>query len=166
VEASLTGHFVLSTLHTNSAPETVIRLLDLGLDPLSFADALQGILAQRLVRRLCPKCKKPRPVTEFEHDIIKTNLAGLGEDVSPDAIIYEAAGCKKCGGTGYYGRIGIHELLLANQSLRDLIYRKASAAEFKKIAEADGMRSLLQDGIHKVLIGMIDFVQLRKVVGL
>ena len=110
IEASLTGHFVFSTLHTNSAPETVTRLLDLELDPVSFSDALQGVLAQRLVRTLCEKCKKPYKITEEEYS---TLMRYYGEDLFSElnvkvneTEVFGPKGCEECGGTGYRGRTG------------------------------------------------------------
>ncbi len=166
VEASLTGHLVMSTLHTNSAPETVTRLLDLGVDPVSFADALLGILAQRLVRTLCPTCKEAHPASPPQLDFLRRQYGEhlFGELHSGDKVtLHRAVGCKECNDSGYRGRIGIHELLIANPTLRALIYRGASVSEIKASAEASGMRSLLQDGIRKVLEGHIDLEQLHRV---
>jgi type II secretory ATPase GspE/PulE/Tfp pilus assembly ATPase PilB-like protein len=168
VEASLTGHLVFSTLHTNSAPETITRLLDLGLDPVNFSDALLGVLAQRLMRTLCPSCKdgyQPEQ-RELEH------LASVyGEEefeklgVDPQRVtLYRPVGCKECGDTGYRGRIAIHELLVGTNELQSLIYQKASLAEVRKQAKRDGMRTMKQDGIEKILAGLSDYQQLLRVV--
>ncbi|GAB6040862.1 GspE/PulE family protein [Endothiovibrio diazotrophicus] len=269
VEASLTGHLVFSTLHTNSAPETVTRLLDMEIDPISFADALLGVLAQRLMRTLCKECKSPYHGSAEEHRFLKLHygeqhwdelhivdptpgaegqlvseeemkqeLAKLAilkeirealaegkvlvEDANgkrvalrPDElekvkgqvtpvdprltfILHKGTGikggrpcekcggsgrvgkeecsacaghgvtggssCPNCGGSGYKGRMGIHELLENNQHMREMIYRKATAAEIQAQAMSDGMRTLMQDGIAKVLQGMSDFEQLQRVV--
>ena len=167
VEASLTGHLVLSTLHTNSAPETITRLLDLGIDPVNFSDACLGILAQRLVRTLCSKCKAPYTADAEESAFLQRQY---GADYAAElalpaqgATLHKPVGCQACNMSGYRGRTGIHELLRVTPALRELIYRKATASELKRQALADGMRTLLQDGIHKILKGDIDFKQLRQI---
>ncbi len=166
VEASLTGHLVLSTLHTNSAPETVTRLLDLGLDPVSFSDALQGVLAQRLVRTLCSECRESYEIPEEEFTLLQRYY---GEEyfseleVQKGAEVFRANGCEKCGNTGYYGRTGIHELLAASEEVKSLIYQKATASAIKEQAMKDGMRTLMQDGIRKLFLGQTDLAQIRKV---
>lgn len=169
IEASLTGHFVFSTLHTNSAPETITRLLDLKLDPVSFSDALQGVLAQRLVRTLCENCKEAYSVPEEEYVVLQRYY---GEQHFSElnfacgkSQIYRPKGCDKCGNTGYRGRTGIHELLLATPSIKTLIYESAPANEIKKLAVSEGMRTLMQDGIRKLTIGQTDLSQIRKVAG-
>lgn len=168
VEASLTGHFVLSTLHTNSAPETLTRLLDLGLDPVSFADAVQGVLAQRLVRTLCDACKKVALLNEEDAELLRRyygeEYAGELQLEPGKTEVFQACGCERCGGSGYYGRVGVHELLVASPGIKSLIYRRASAEELKKQAQNEGMRTLLQDGIHKLLLGKTDMAQVRRVV--
>ncbi|MBY4676311.1 GspE/PulE family protein [Marinobacterium arenosum] len=167
VEASLTGHLVLSTLHTNSAPETVTRLLDLGIDPVSFSDALLGILAQRLVRTLCDNCKEAYTADEEEVAFLQRQFGeGAVEALGLQAghsKLYRAKGCDECNQTGYRGRTGIHELLTTSHRMRELIYRKATVSEIKQQATTDGMLTLLQDGILKVVKGDIDFQQLRRV---
>ena len=167
VEASLTGHLVFSTLHTNSAPETLVRLLDLGIDPVSFADALLGVLAQRLVRTICPECKEPykagrAEVEQLERLYGPERFRELGIDTD-NLELYRGRGCDNCGMTGYRGRTGVHELLLATPEIRNHIYNKATAAEIKTLAIKQGMRTLLQDGITKVLRGQVDLDQLRRV---
>ncbi len=167
IEASLTGHLVLSTLHTNSAPETVTRLLDLGLDPVNFADALIAVLAQRLVRTLCRNCRQAYSASEED---LKRLAHYYGEDlfpeldVKPGAQLYEPVGCEACAGSGYKGRTGMHELLYATEEVKHLIYRKGGAAELRELAVRQGMRTLMQDGIVKVLKGDTDLDQLRRVV--
>lgn len=165
VEASLTGHLVLSTLHTNSAPETITRLLDLGIDPVSFSDALLGVLAQRLVRTLCPSCRKPYKASTEEIAYLKRRYGALYKELKlgEKVKLYKAEGCVECNQTGYRGRTGIHELLVSTAQMREKIYQGATVAEIREQAESDGMRSLLQDGILKVLKGDIDFEQLRRV---
>ncbi len=167
VEASLTGHLVFSTLHTNSAAETVTRLLDLGIDPVSFSDALRGVLAQRLVRTLCAECKEAYRPDEEEWKLIRRYYGEalfpeLGVDPAEHPL-YRARGCERCNGTGYRGRTGIHELLVSSPALRDLIYRKATAAEIEALAMEEGMRTLMQDGIAKLVRGQTDLEQVRKV---
>ncbi len=187
IEASLTGHLVFATLHTNSAPESVIRLLDMGMDPFNFADALLGILAQRLAKRLC-KCKKPHVASQEE---IRTLLAEYCEELKniehfktdPKAamreiesrwiqqygdekgqiVLYEPVGCEHCSETGYAGRVGLHELLTATDALKKNIQEHARVAEMLVTALHDGMRTLKQDGIEKVLQGITDIHQVRAV---
>ena len=173
VQASLTGHLVLSTLHTNSAPETITRLLDLGLDPVNFSDALLGVLAQRLMRTLCPKCKEPFKPDQKEVDHLVESYGGIDllkqdmPDYDFDNVEYMAAhpeGCSDCGGTGYKGRTGIHELLVGTPTLQSMIYNKASLDEIREQAMKDGMRTMKQDGIYKIFGGFTDYAQLLRVV--
>jgi len=164
VEASLTGHLVVSTLHTNSAPETITRLLDMGLDPFSFGDALLGVLAQRLARGLCPQCRVEERATSEESDQIGRAFDGVDDDellrkIAKGPLVWRAPGCDACSKTGYKGRIGIHELLTVNDGLRHGIARRAPVVEMRKMAVDDGMRTLLQDGICKVLSGDTDLKQ-------
>ncbi len=168
VEASLTGHLVFSTLHTNSAPETITRLLDMGIDPLNFADALLGILAQRLVRTLCKNCKEafhPTP-DEFEEVVEsygREQFANLNIPFTDDFIMYRPKGCDVCDKSGYRGRMGIHELLVGTDEIKRLIQKHATVEEMREIAAAQGMTTLLQDGIFKSLKGFTDFKQVRRV---
>lgn len=187
IEASLTGHLVLATLHTNSAPESIIRLLDMGMDPFNFSDALLGILAQRLAKRLC-KCKKPRRVTREELRLLLTEYcdelkyieqfranpeAAYQEiesrwvqeygDEQKQIMLCERVGCDHCNGTGYVGRVALHELLTATDALKKNIQEHARVAEMLATALSDGMRTLRQDGIEKVLQGITDIHQVRAV---
>ncbi|MBP7230720.1 MAG: GspE/PulE family protein [Syntrophaceae bacterium] len=168
VEASLTGHLVFSTLHTNSAPETITRLLDMGIDPLNFADALLGILAQRLVRTLCKSCKEEYHPTkdEFE-EIVESygaeSFAKLGITYDDKFRLYRSRGCDACDKTGYKGRLGIHELVVATDSIKKLIMKKEPVEVLRAKAMEEGMTTLLQDGILKALKGMTDFNQVRRV---
>ena len=172
VEASLTDHLVLSTLHTNSAPETITRLLDLGLDPVNFSDALLGVLAQRLMRTLCPKCKESyRPDQKELDHLIDTYGRDLVEQDMPDydfgnieLMRAHPDGCKDCGGTGYKGRTGIHELLVGTPTLQAMIYKKAELDDIRAQALKDGMRTMKQDGIYKIFGGYTDYAQLLRVV--
>jgi type II secretory ATPase GspE/PulE/Tfp pilus assembly ATPase PilB-like protein len=167
VEASLTGHLVLSTLHTNSAPETITRLLDMSLDPFSFADALLGVLAQRLVRTLCAQCKERYTPEPAEWQEMRKAFA---DDVRFDALmdasskfLYRTKGCSACGNSGYKGRIGVHELLLGSDEIRGQIQRRAPVSDIRASAVRAGMATLLQDGIAKVLLGATDFRQIAAV---
>ncbi len=167
VEASLTGHMVFSTLHTNSAAETVTRLLEMGVESLNFSEALHGILAQRLVKTLCPQCRDPHPPSDEEWEFL---VAQYGADYFPElhierasARIYSAKGCGRCSQTGYRGRTGIHELLVASPEIRKAISRKLTAEEIARMGIEQGMRTLYQDGIAKIFKGDIDILQLQKV---
>jgi type II secretory ATPase GspE/PulE/Tfp pilus assembly ATPase PilB-like protein len=167
VEASLTGHLVLSTLHTNSAPETITRLLDMDLDPFNFSDALLGILAQRLARTLCSECKEaytpsPTEVDELAEIFGKEHWSRLGPQVSK-VQLHRAKGCKKCNDTGYKGRMGLHELLVATDDAKRLIAKRASIEDIRNQAIRDGMTTLLQDGIMKVLSGHVDLKSVKAV---
>jgi type II secretory ATPase GspE/PulE/Tfp pilus assembly ATPase PilB-like protein len=168
IEASLTGHLVFSTLHTNSSVETVIRLLDMGLDPFSFADALLGVLAQRLVKRLCTSCREPYHPDRSEFDELaagygKEDFEKLGHHYDEKVTLYRSRGCSECNKTGYRGRAGIHELLLASDEMKRLIQTKARVAEMLPQARMEGMTTLVQDGILKALQGVTDFKQVKAV---
>ena len=168
IEASLTGHLVFSTLHTNSAPETITRLLDLGLDPVNFSDACVGILAQRLIRTLCSNCKEKYPASEAEVAFITRQYGQeyIEELKLPERVmLYRGKGCDACGDTGYKGRTGLHELLSMSNELRALIYKEASVHEMKAQAMLDGMRTLTQDGILKVIKGDTDIAQVQIISG-
>lgn len=187
LEASLTGHSVFSTLHTNTAAESILRLLDMGMDPFNFADALLGILAQRLARTLCTSCKKPYTPDENEilhlaHEycldmipkgaddltaqhIVQEEIARWRNDFTSNGefILYKATGCPDCNDTGYRGRTGLHELLVATTEIKRLILDHAPIPDINALAMAQGMRTLKQDGIEKVLQGYTDFPQVRSV---
>ncbi|MBI4636771.1 MAG: GspE/PulE family protein [Candidatus Rokubacteria bacterium] len=168
IEASLTGHLVFSTLHTNSAVETVIRLLDMGLDPFNFADALLGVLAQRLVKRLCPECKEEYHPERDEYDELaaawgKEDFEKLEITYDDDFSLYRGKGCGNCNNSGYRGRAGIHELLIATDEIKRLIQTKARVSEMLVRARVEGMTTLVQDGILKSLSGVTDFRQVKAV---
>jgi type II secretory ATPase GspE/PulE/Tfp pilus assembly ATPase PilB-like protein len=167
IEASLTGHLVLTTLHTNSAPETITRLLDMGMDPFNFADALLGVLAQRLVRTLCEHCKEPYHPSRREYDLLAGSYGddfdSLGFPYTDDVTLYRPKGCPRCGNTGYRGRTGIHELLLGTDDMKAAIQTRAGVEDLRRLAVEDGMTTLLQDGIRKICLGMTDLLQVRKV---
>ena len=187
IEASLTGHLVFATLHTNSATESIIRLLDMGMDPFNFSDALLGILAQRLAKRLC-KCKKSHAASEQELkmllgeyceelnniDRFKADPEAAQKEILADwkkqygdakgrIMINEAVGCDACNESGYKGRVGLHELLIATDALKKNIQEHARVAEMLVTALGDGMRTLKQDGVEKVLQGITDMQQVRTV---
>jgi type II secretory ATPase GspE/PulE/Tfp pilus assembly ATPase PilB-like protein len=179
IEASLTGHLVLSTLHTNSAPETVTRLLDMGMDPFNFADSLLVVVAQRLVKRLCTQCRIRLPADEelvdewlndylfncppgpqFDRERLKNNwLQQYGE--GGRLWHYHSPGCSHCNHTGFAGRAGIHELMTVTRSLRRLIQTGARSEELMAQAMLDGMRTLRQDGLEKVLAGCVTLEDVR-----
>jgi len=168
IEASLTGHLVFSTLHTNSAPETITRLLEMKLDPHNFSDSLLGILAQRLVRTLCGNCKEAYHPSKEEFEKIveeygKAYFDRTGIKYNRKLILYRAKGCDACGGTGYKGRMGIHELLINNDEIKALIKKKAPTEEIRKAAILAGMTTLKQDGIQKVFKGYTDIKEVRRV---
>jgi type II secretory ATPase GspE/PulE/Tfp pilus assembly ATPase PilB-like protein len=167
IEASLTGHLVFSTLHTNSAPETVTRLLDMGIDQFAFSDSLLCVLAQRLARRLCKECKRVyRPgETELEEIIAEygVELFSTTGLVPDELTIAEPVGCEKCGNTGYRGRLGIHELLECNDEMKKLIKKKPEAEEVRMRAVSDGMTTLKQDGILKVFQHLTDIHEVRRI---
>ena len=168
LEASLTGHLVFSTLHTNSAPETITRLLDMGMNPLNFADALLLILAQRLVRTLCKNCKADYHLTQEEFDQLveqygEKYFPKLGIQYSDDLMIKKAVGCDKCEKTGYAGRTGIHELLEATDTIKRMVMKQALVEDLRKQAIKDGMTTLKQDGIWKIFKGDCDLKQVLAV---
>jgi type II secretory ATPase GspE/PulE/Tfp pilus assembly ATPase PilB-like protein len=168
IEASLTGHLVFSTLHTNSAAETVTRLLEMRMDPFSFADALLGILAQRLARTLCAQCKQPYHPTRDEYDALasaygEAAFAQAGVAYDDTFTLYRPQGCEACHKTGYKGRIGLHELLVATEEIKELIHARAPVAELMRVAIAQGMTTLVQDGVQKCLQGWTDYKQVKAV---
>ncbi|MGB8299165.1 MAG: GspE/PulE family protein [Polyangia bacterium] len=167
VEASLTGHLVFSTLHTNSAPETITRLIDMGLDPFSFADALLGVLAQRLTRGLCKKCRQQVDASDTEVDAI---VQAFGEEeaarrgfVRGRVKMWQGAGCEACGNTGYKGRLAVHELLVNDDAIKLAIAKRAPVEDVRRLAVSGGMTTLLQDGIEKAIAGKTDMKQVLAV---
>jgi len=163
IEASLTGHLVFSTLHTNSAPETVVRLIDMGLDPFSFGDALLGVLAQRLARRLCPSCRSLEPAPEPDREALQAALGEGDGEASAGPLLWRARGCGECRSTGYRGRVALHELLVVDDALRSAIHAKAPAERIRELAMAGGMTTLLQDGARKCVDGLTDLEQVLAV---
>jgi type II secretory ATPase GspE/PulE/Tfp pilus assembly ATPase PilB-like protein len=180
IEASLTGHLVLSTLHTNSAPETVTRLLDMGMDPFNFADSLLAVLAQRLVRRLCSECRESRPASPEQVDELLADhlhafhdaatrpsrsdvlAAWVGRHGRDGRLMsHHSPGCKHCNQTGFKGRAGVHELMLVSRELRQLVQTRARAEQLQTAAMIEGMRTLRQDGIEKVWAGVTTIEEVR-----
>ncbi|MCX7154247.1 MAG: GspE/PulE family protein [Betaproteobacteria bacterium] len=187
IEASLTGHLVFATLHTNSAPEAIIRLLDMGMDPFNFSDALLGILAQRLAKRLCGKCKEPYTpppdeIKQFMHEFTsdlrqtepwKKDAAGEAKklydywlkEYGKDGKLefHRAKGCDACGGTGYKGRCGLHELMIASDPVKKLVQERARVSDIFVKCVDEGMSTLKMDGMEKVMMGLTDMKQVRAV---
>jgi type II secretory ATPase GspE/PulE/Tfp pilus assembly ATPase PilB-like protein len=168
IEASLTGHLVLSTLHTNNAPETLTRLLDMGMNPLNISDSFLGVLAQRLVRKLCTKCQESyhpsqEEFEEIQSDYGKKDLAKAGFTYGPGLQLHRSPGCEKCSGSGYKGRMGIHELMEGTPEIKILIKKSATSQDLAKMATKQGMTRLKQDGIHKVFNGLTDIKEVRRV---
>jgi type II secretory ATPase GspE/PulE/Tfp pilus assembly ATPase PilB-like protein len=168
IEASLTGHLVFSTLHTNSAPETITRLLDMGLNPLNFSDAFLGVLAQRLTRRLCKDCMEEYPLTKDEYEMIYVDFgekywAQTGIEYDPDTTLYRPVGCDACSNTGYRGRMGIHELMEGTPKIKLMIKKQANTEMLFAQAMKEGMSTLRQDGIMKVFKGHTDMSEVRRV---
>jgi type II secretory ATPase GspE/PulE/Tfp pilus assembly ATPase PilB-like protein len=186
IEASLTGHLVLSTLHTNSAPESITRLLDMGMDPFNFSDALLGVLAQRLAKRLC-KCKQAYApdteelrhfVMEYAQELVHTPAWKSDPNGQAQRLVaewtqhhgengqlhfYKPVGCELCNKTGYKGRLGLHELLVADDAIKALIQERARVSELYVQAVSSGMRTLKMDGMEKILMGLTDLKQVRSV---
>lgn len=168
IEASLTGHLVMSTLHTNSAVETVTRLLDMGCDSFSFADAMLGVLAQRLTRRICKDCKEQYVGTQEEYEEIRQGYGPehwdkLGIPQDKTFLLARGKGCEACNRSGFKGRVALHELLLGSDGIRRLIQTKARTEEMVKAAIEDGMTTLLQDGVQKTLLGYTTLKEVKAV---
>jgi type II secretory ATPase GspE/PulE/Tfp pilus assembly ATPase PilB-like protein len=168
IEASLTGHLVFSTLHTNNAPETLTRLLDMGMNPLNISDAFLGVLAQRLVRRLCKDCIEKYVVSREEFEDIRTDYGkaafkSLMVEYNSNFKLYRSQGCEKCSGSGYKGRLGIHELIEGSPEIKLLIKRQATSHDLAKQAAKQGTTTLKQDGIQKVFQGITDIKEVRRV---
>ncbi|MCH7569236.1 MAG: GspE/PulE family protein, partial [Deltaproteobacteria bacterium] len=168
IEASLTGHLVLTTLHTNSAIETVTRLLEMGMEPFNFADALLGVLAQRLVRTICRDCKERYHPSKEEYDAIaygygEEAFAKLGIPYDDNFFLYRGKGCDYCNQSGYKGRTGLHELLVATDEIKSLILARATVDHLFKVAVEQGMATLLQDGVLKSIQGWTDYKQVKAV---
>ena len=156
IQAALTGHLVLSTLHTNDAASTLTRLLDMGVEDYLLTSTVNGIVAQRLVRRLCPHCREPyAPLPEL--------LAQLGLRRPRTSRFWRPTGCPKCNGTGYFGRISINEVLMLSDAIRRQILQHAEATELQRAALAAGMRPMFQDGIAKAAAGVTTIEEVLRV---
>jgi len=168
IEASLTGHLVMSTLHTNSAVETVTRLLDMGCDSFSFADAMLGVLAQRLTRRICKDCKEQYVGTPEEYEEIRQGYGAehwdkLGIPQDNTFRLTRGKGCESCNRTGYKGRVALHELLLGSDSIKRMVQAKAKTEDMLHAAIQEGMTTLMQDGVQKTLLGQTTFKEVKAV---
>jgi len=158
IEASLTGHLVFSTLHTNDAPSAITRLVDMGVKPFLVASSLQSVMAQRLVRRVCPECREPYTPTSWELETFE-----LTDDKLKDATLFKGAGCRACNNTGYRGRVGIFELMAVDEDVQKLIYKRVPSTEIRKLARQMGMKTLREDGMLKVLGGMTTLEEVMRV---
>jgi type IV pilus assembly protein PilB len=158
IESALTGHLVLSTLHTNDAAGAITRLTEMGVEPFLVASSVDCVLAQRLARRLCPDCKEQfKPAKQVMID------AGFPEDNLPETL-FRAKGCKKCGGTGYRGRLGVHEVMLVTEEIGELCVREATAEAIRAVAVEQGMLTLKQDGLEKVRMGRTSMDEIVRVI--
>ena len=157
IKAALTGHLVLSTLHTNDAPSTITRMVDMGIEPFNVASAVNLITAQRLLRRICSKCKEP---TTYSEDYLRA--AGLSDDEIRNTTFYKGKGCDACGGSGYKGRQGLYEVMAMSPALRRMVLQGASTAELQKQAISEGMLTLRMDGMRKVARGITTLEEVVK----
>jgi type II secretory ATPase GspE/PulE/Tfp pilus assembly ATPase PilB-like protein len=149
VNASLTGHLVLSTLHTNDAPSAIARLVDIGVKPFLVSSSVRAVLAQRLVRRLCPHCKQPGELSEYELQTLQIDPGQIRQ-----ASVMRPVGCERCRGRGYRGRMGIFEIFLIDNEVQNMINENASTIALRQRARELGMRTLREDGVRKVLAGV------------
>ena len=156
VQASITGHLVVSTLHTNSSAATITRLLDMGVESFLIADSVVGVIAQRLVRRLCTSCRRPRKATDKEKELMSLPL-------NEDVIVHDPVGCPLCGDTGYYGRIGVYEIMEISPRLRQIITARGSTEEIKRAALEEGMHTLHRSAVEYVLDGVTSIPEMLKV---
>jgi type IV pilus assembly protein PilB len=160
MRAALTGHLVFSTLHTNDAASAIPRLIDMGVKPFLVASCVQAAMAQRLVRRICPKCKKP---VEYSERML--NTVSLSPEDLEGITLYKGEGCYRCNNTGYRGRMGIFEMLEMNSELRDMTFRKAATTEIRSKARDLGMLTLLEDGLRKAMEGKTSLDEVIRVAG-
>jgi type II secretory ATPase GspE/PulE/Tfp pilus assembly ATPase PilB-like protein len=169
IQASLTGHLVLSTLHTNSAPESITRLLDMGMDPFNFSDAILCVLAQRLARTLCKDCKQSyHPSAEEYTSLIREYEPDrfhkyVNIQYSDALRLNRPVGCRNCNNKGYRGRMALHELLMGTEEIKLLVQNRAKVDAIRAQAVKDGMTTLKQDGIEKIFAGLLELPQVRKV---
>jgi general secretion pathway protein E len=146
IQSALTGHLVFSTLHTNDAPSAITRLLDMGVENFLLSSTIRGILAQRLVRTICPHCKELDPSGSDQEEY---KMLGIADGVT----LYRGRGCETCAYTGYYGRTGIFELLVVNDAIRKAILANADSNQIRTVGRQNGMRTLLEDGVKRITIG-------------
>ena len=158
IQAALTGHLVFSTLHTNDAPSAITRMIDMGVAPFLVSSSIQAIMAQRLVRTICPNCKRPREYKPHE-----LAWVGLREEEVQGVTFYEGAGCQECSSTGYKGRLGIFEMMEMTPELRELAFRKASTNKIRDEAIVSGMRTLREDGVRKVIGGLTTIEEVLRI---
>ena len=159
IEAALTGHLVLSTLHTNDAPSTPLRLLEMGIEPFLIAAALDCVLAQRLARKLCGECKEQYDVRPEDLD-----AAGWNDRAEKPLQVYRAIGCKACGGTGYRGRLAMHEVMLINEEIERMIVHRSATEDMRRAALENGMIPLREDGLRKVALGLTTIEEISRVI--
>ncbi len=150
IQASLTGHLVFSTLHTNDAPSAITRLIDMGVKPFLVASSIQAVMGQRLIRSICQECREPDPSPSKFH----MKLCGIDPGELEGRVVYKAMGCASCGNTGYRGRRGIHEYMTMNSELRELAFKRAPTTQVRRAAVLAGMRTLVGDGKLKILAGL------------
>ncbi len=158
MESALTGHLVLSTLHTNDAPSAITRLIEMGIEPFLVASALDCVVAQRLARMLCPNCKRR---TIIPAEVLREN----GYKALVDLEAYEPKGCRRCGGSGYRGRLGLYEVMSVSSEIRSLALERRSAEEMREVAVRQGMRRLRDDGLEKVKQGRTSIAEVARVIG-
>jgi type IV pilus assembly protein PilB len=161
IESALTGHLVLSTLHTNDAPGALSRLTEMGIEPFLTSSAVDAVLAQRLARRLCTHCKEPYTATR---EMLRKNDFPPEVCDRDDVVLYRAKGCSRCNNTGYKGRLGLYEVMIVSEAIRRLTVERKSADEIGRVAAAEGMKSLREDGIDKVLVGMTSVEEIARVI--
>jgi type II secretory ATPase GspE/PulE/Tfp pilus assembly ATPase PilB-like protein len=167
LQAALTGHVVLSTLHTNDAAGAIPRLTNMGVKPYTIAPAMNAIIAQRLVRKLCESCKEETQLDPSMLTTVKTSLAAIpaksGISIPTDLHFYHSKGCEVCHSTGYKGRIGIYEVISKTEEIEKMIFAEADASEIKKTAIGNGMVTMMQDGLIKALQGITDVEEVLRV---
>jgi type IV pilus assembly protein PilB len=161
IESALTGHLVLSTLHTNDAPGALSRLTEMGIEPFLTSSAVDCVLAQRLARRLCTQCREPYTATK---EMLRKNDFPPEDCDRDDVVLYRAKGCSRCNTTGYKGRLGLYEVMIVSEAIRRLTVERKSADEISRVAAAEGMKSLREDGIDKVLLGMTSVEEIARVI--
>ena len=161
IESALTGHLVLSTLHTNDAPGALSRLTEMGIEPFLTSSAVDAVLAQRLARRLCSQCKEPYTATR---EMLRKNDFPPEVCDRDDVVLHRAKGCSRCNNTGYKGRLGLYEVMIVSEAIRRLTVERKSADEIGRVAAAEGMKSLREDGIDKVLLGMTSVEEIARVI--